>query len=290
MTKNHGSSFANALSILVALGSALLACGICSILFFPDQILPPTLRPAPIEVLVLPTALPGSIRTPGGVVLPPLPTVPNIATIGALPTQPLPAAQATNTPLLAVPASDTPTLLLETALPLDPTATLTDVGANTPTLEQTMVTISTAAPPANSPTPTTTLAPEAPTATFTFSFSPFSFQLAPEGIQYTSHPSGCSFFGIAGHVYDLARTPIIGNLIRVTGPNNYQEDAIPGSQPIYGAGGFELVLSDQPTTTTNQYNVQLLNAAAEPLSDVIQLQTFAECEKNLMLLDFVQVR
>jgi hypothetical protein len=91
---------------------------------------------------------------------------------------------------------------------------------------------------------------------------------------------GCSFFGIAGHVYDLARTPIIGNLIRVTGPNNYQEDAIPGSQPIYGAGGFELVLSDQPTTTTNQYNVQLLNAAAEPLSDVIQLQTFCRVRKK----------
>jgi len=58
---------------------------------------------------------------------------------------------------------------------------------------------------------------------------------------------------------------------------------------LYGAGGYEFFLNNRPVQTTGEYTVQLLDQnGAVPLSDIITVNTFADCSKNLLLINFVQ--
>jgi hypothetical protein len=59
---------------------------------------------------------------------------------------------------------------------------------------------------------------------------------------------------------------------------------------IYGPGGYEFELGEGPVASTQTLWVQLLDQAMLPLSDKIYFDTFSECDKNLILINFNQVR
>ncbi|MBI4770298.1 MAG: hypothetical protein HY784_07795 [Chloroflexi bacterium] len=65
-------------------------------------------------------------------------------------------------------------------------------------------------------------------------------------------------------------------------------DALTGSATAYGPGGYEHFLDSRPKDTANTFRVQLLNTSGAPLSDVIVVDTFNDCAKNLILVNFVQ--
>ena len=58
----------------------------------------------------------------------------------------------------------------------------------------------------------------------------------------------------------------------------------------YGSGGYEFTLLDHPTETDGLYSVQLRTSSGKPLSDIYPLKTYAGCDKNLLLVNFVKVR
>jgi hypothetical protein len=60
--------------------------------------------------------------------------------------------------------------------------------------------------------------------------------------------------------------------------------------PQYGAGGFEITLSNDLVASENTLWVQLLDAQNLPLSPRIYFSTYADCDKNLIIIYFDQVR
>jgi hypothetical protein len=58
----------------------------------------------------------------------------------------------------------------------------------------------------------------------------------------------------------------------------------------YGRSGYEFKLADAPIASKGVLWLQLLSQAGIPLSDKIYFDTYNDCNKNLIIIDFKQVR
>ena len=65
-----------------------------------------------------------------------------------------------------------------------------------------------------------------------------------------------------------------------------------GTALNYGPAGFEFELADHPVATSNNLWIQLVDQSYIPLSGKVYFDTFADeaCEKNLIIINFKQVR
>lgn len=129
-----------------------------------------------------------------------------------------------------------------------------------------------------------------PTITLTRTLSPFPFTLQdgnPYYFQNFANTAGCNWLGIAGQVFDLSGNVMLNLIVHLEG-GGLNMDAITGARIEYGPGGYELYLGNTPIDTTDVYRIQLRTATAQPLSDFYVIPTFADCKKNLVLVNFVQ--
>ncbi len=193
--------------------------------------------------------------------------------------------------------SETPTLPGPTpnaTMTITPTSTITD----TPT-------ITTTAMPSRTPTPTPTasasptltttitLTPsETPTRTPTASLtptsdSPYSYTGSISYKKNFANAAGCDWTGIAGTVKNLSGSHQTGFTIHVWG-SGVDQRVNSGGAPDYGASGWEQYLANTPNDNT--YNVQLESADGVYLSAVISVKMKDNCDKNLALVDFKQVK
>jgi hypothetical protein len=231
-------------------------------------------------VLVLPTATNTSVFN--------LPTLP--------PTQIAAATQRGVTSTLVVVATSTPTptrTLLGGA-----TATFTPSVTGTPTSTQ-IVQITATGTPGTSiavtatplPTHTATLTPTI-TLTPTKTRGAFDFVVQegnPIALSNAFNAKGCSWMGVVGQAFDLNLNPRIGLIVHVEG-GGLSIDAFTGSKPAVGPAGYEIQLSDRPIQTSGTYKVQVRDTGGVALSDFVTLSTSAACDKNAILLNFVQAR
>lgn len=253
----------NLLAALLLVMSCLTGLAVAALFVNPQLNPVGALRP-PAEAGVggeLPTRIP--TQAPIAVITP--------TSAGALvPTLP-PAWTATHTPTASntPPASSTPTET-PTRTSVPPTRTFT------PTVTRT------ATPTATGPTPT---------PSHTRSAFQYTLQVgSPAYIANIDNQNGCSWFGISGQVFDLQNRGIIGLIVRWEGPNNTSGEAITGSAPKYGQSGYLIPLGNAPVASTNTYKIQLRNGSGQPLSEVLVLQTFEDCNRNQILVNFVQNR
>jgi hypothetical protein len=94
-------------------------------------------------------------------------------------------------------------------------------------------------------------------------------------------------------VDDQNGSPIIGIVVRLAGKlsgKTIELTTVSGVSPEYGKSGFEFVLGDTPVNSRETLYVQLLDQAGLPLSDKIYIDTFSDCEKNLVLVRFKKNR
>ncbi|MGD8455320.1 MAG: hypothetical protein PVF83_02960 [Anaerolineales bacterium] len=160
------------------------------------------------------------------------------------------------------------------------------------------------------PPPTSTLPPatEEPTlgplptatpfatgdATPTTGSSSLTHFKAQEGTPlYLAHTDGCGGLYIAGNVVDLAGNPVVFMLVRVGGTlggeNLQLEDTLSGSNPNYSSSGWEVKIADAPIDSTGTVFVELYRLESEdPVSDLIIVDTFNDCDRNLIMVNFVQ--
>lgn len=92
---------------------------------------------------------------------------------------------------------------------------------------------------------------------------------------------------------DANNSDIVGMVVRIVGTyngKNINMTTVSGVNPDYGRSGFEFVLSSSPISTRDQLYMQLLDQAGKPLSDNVYLDTFDDCEKNLVLVRFKKNR
>ena len=132
-------------------------------------------------------------------------------------------------------------------------------------------------------TPSPTLAPR-----YTQSLFQFTLQNdRPTYIKNFANTAGCNWLGIAGQVFDLNGNVILNLIIHLEG-GGLNVDTITGTRIEYGPGGYELYLGNTPINTTDVYRIQLRTSNGQPLSDVYVIPTFADCNKNLILANFLQ--
>lgn len=150
--------------------------------------------------------------------------------------------------------------------------------------------------PSSTPFPMpTALSQETPTPEVTPVFSFSMQQGSPQAIpNIIRTEAGCNWAGVAGQAVALNSAPVVGLFIQLGGTINgtIQETrlSMTGTAPEYGKGGFEFVLGDKPFASNDTLWVQLLDQSNLPLSDKVFFSTFDDCQKNLILINFTQVK
>lgn len=180
-----------------------------------------------------------------------------------LPTQPTPTPRPSNTPAPTDTPSPVPTFPSRT-----PTPTPTETPTQTPT------------PSPTGPTPT----PQPTRSAFPFTKTDNS----PFYLQNFTNDAGCGWSGIAGEVLNLSRDPVsVGSYrVHIWGDGIGDRYVLVGSAPAYSPSGWELFLFDTPLV--REYNVQLESENGTAVSQVYRVQTSANCDQNLLRIDFVQ--
>jgi hypothetical protein len=125
---------------------------------------------------------------------------------------------------------------------------------------------------------------------------PFQLQGEPTGMASTifKPDSGCSWLGVAGNVYDLQGRPVQGLVVRLGGAyqGKYikEQFTLTGLARSYGESGFEFTIANVPEESYHTLWIQLYDQADIPFSEKIYFDTYADCNRNLILINFRQVR
>jgi hypothetical protein len=107
------------------------------------------------------------------------------------------------------------------------------------------------------------------------------------------HPDvGCNYTGIGGQVFGKDGKPISDLIVvKVTGTlegKDVEYLAVTGGHPALGPGGYEIALADHLTGSTNTLFLQLFDLNGIPQSQNISFNTYSDCTKNLIILNFVK--
>lgn len=183
---------------------------------------------------------------------------------------------------VVIPTEQAPATQGPTA-PLNETPTPTEI-QSTPTL---------AALPTDLPQPAETHTPENETPAEISVVTPWylpQYQ-TPLTMPNFAHPeSGCNWMGIAGQVFDTQGNPTRNILVNVGGVLNGKAVdmlSMTGLATNYGPAGYESVLANAVNANTGTLWVQLYDLSGNPLSDKVQIDTYADCQRNLTLVNFV---
>ena len=184
-------------------------------------------------------------------------------------------ASPTNTPEpIQLAATWTPSPTLELTPSNTPPPTWTVIPSNTPF---------SLVPPTKTPKPPTpTRTPKAPFSVIV--------NYVPSTIFYPE--LGCSYFGVAGEAVDVNNAPYKFGIIKLGGTLNGQtidpdaHTTVTGVATQFGVGGFELVLQMPPTDSKGTLWIQMFDVAGVPQSEQKPINTYADCQKNLVQVRF----
>lgn len=116
---------------------------------------------------------------------------------------------------------------------------------------------------------------------------------SPLGMPNFTHPEmGCQWMGVAGQVFDADGKPMQELVVEFGGTLAGQDVfglTVLGQAEAYGSGGYEFKLSDQPIASSETVWARVYDLDGIPLSKDTYFSTYGECEKNLVLLNFVQI-
>lgn len=143
------------------------------------------------------------------------------------------------------------------------------------------------------PLPTATMFVTSDVTPTTSSASPPHYK-AQEGTPiYLPHLDGCGGLYIAGNVVDIYGNYINFMIVRVGGTLGGEllniEDTNSGSNKNYTDSGWEVKIADAPIDSTGTVYVELyLQGSDDPVSDLIIVDTYNDCNRNLVIINFVQ--
>ena len=135
-----------------------------------------------------------------------------------------------------------------------------------------------------------------PTATSAPELFPFILDGQPEAItsDLIRPQLGCDYLVIAGQVWDLQGDPILGlarvHLFGSLGGFEIDEISDPGSAAVYGESGYEFILKGLVLDSETSLKIQLEDNNGGQLSSAYFVQTYQNCQQNLILVNFKKVR
>jgi hypothetical protein len=208
------------------------------------------------------------------------------------------------------PPQPLPEAVLITPLPSSPTLPPTESPQSkfpatwTPTLTRVPTITNTPRPPTATSTvyvipyaETQQATSAAPSPTITLRANlPFALRGVPQALSSSIiHPeTNCNWMGIGGQAYDLQGSPLVGLPIQLGGTlDNTALDmlSLTGTAPqYYGPAGYEFFLSDKLIASKQTLWVQLLDQAGIPISPRVYFDTYTDCGKGLVLINFKQIR
>jgi hypothetical protein len=104
----------------------------------------------------------------------------------------------------------------------------------------------------------------------------------------------CDWLGVGGNVYDMQGRPVFGLMVKVGGTLGgktvKEMTTLTGLARAYGESGYEFKLGAKPVASNDSLWIQLFDQAQIPISEKIYFDTYAECNMNLVLINFKQVR
>ncbi|NPV84379.1 MAG: hypothetical protein HPY45_00020 [Anaerolineae bacterium] len=174
---------------------------------------------------------------------------------------------------------------LPTTTAVEPTAT------QTPTLTVVYPTL-----PQPSSTPSINVHDIFATLTATaYSAYPYTLKAPPAAIQAFHLPAEklCHWSGVGGQVIDIQNRPATGILVQLGGYLNrayYNQTSLTGTALQYGPAGYEFTLGEELKASRKGLWVQLVDQSLYPLSEKVYFDTFNDCSKNLILINFKQVK
>jgi hypothetical protein len=113
---------------------------------------------------------------------------------------------------------------------------------------------------------------------------------SPIWLQSFSH-AGCDWMGVGGQVFDAKGNPIQALLLHVSGSIGGQPVdllGITGGAIAYGPGGYEITIARSVIESKGSLWIEVWDLNDKVLSDPIPINTFADCSRNLVLINFVQ--
>lgn len=121
--------------------------------------------------------------------------------------------------------------------------------------------------------------------------------MTPHYLANFTHPDlECDWLGVAGQVFDSAGVVQKNLLIRsggkLAGSDVVEDMTMPLAEPevdlAYGPGGYEITLANAPADSVDSVWIQLFDLDGNPISERIYLTTYADCQKNLILMNFIE--
>lgn len=135
------------------------------------------------------------------------------------------------------------------------------------------------------------------TVTITPTRGVYPYQLSSDQEAFSSdllRPElGCDWLVIAGQVWDLTGKEVPGMTLHLFGEiagYSIDQTTISGRATVYGDSGYEFALEHVVVDSDGTLFIQLLDADGSALSMPYAIETFADCQKNLILINFKQVR
>jgi hypothetical protein len=162
--------------------------------------------------------------------------------------------------------------------------------------------------PTATPAPTETPLPAAPTATLVsvvqvdsptpHANAAYAYDLrsAPAPIDATLlYPGrGCTWMGVGGQVENLSGRPMTGINVQMYGivdGRSMNVITLTGTAQKYGEAGYEFTISDEKVfASKGVFWIQLIDQQRNPLSRRVVFDTFDDCARNLVVINFTQVR
>ncbi|MGE5124133.1 MAG: hypothetical protein ACM3H7_06410, partial [Acidobacteriaceae bacterium] len=100
--------------------------------------------------------------------------------------------------------------------------------------------------------------------------------------------------GVAGQASSLNGEAVRGLFVQLggsmPGADVVNKQVMTGLAEEYGPGGFEITVANEMLASNQSLWIQLLDQQNLPLSDRVYFDTFADCEQNLIIIYFEQIR
>lgn len=110
----------------------------------------------------------------------------------------------------------------------------------------------------------------------------------PLGLQ-NFQDSGCNWMGVGGQVFGANEAPLAGLVIEIGGSLNNQPVSLlglTGTTTLLGNQSYLIQLASQPIASNGSLWIQLKDQGGNSLSNQASFPTYANCERNLVLVNF----
>ena len=108
---------------------------------------------------------------------------------------------------------------------------------------------------------------------------------------FANPDEGCDWIGVAGQIFDSSGDPKNKLVVLIEGEldgNDYELIGMTGTAEDYGPGGFEITISDEIFASEDEISITLFDIDGKQLSKQYWLTTYEDCEKNLLLVNFIE--